>query len=105
MHCLKYKDAKGKTQRLHIVETIAGKWKLVGIHLKFPAWSLDNIELTCHHDVEACATKLLTRWLKGHAQEDSQAPITWKTFLEALRDAGLGQLADNLTDLLTSHED
>ena len=45
---------------------------------------------------------MLNLWLEGHVQDVSQAPVTWKTFLEALKDAQLGQLADNLTDLLTS---
>ena len=49
--------------------------------------------------------RLLTLWLEGHVQDVSQAPITWETLLEALRDARLGQLADDLTDLLTSRDD
>ena len=47
---------------------------------------------------------MLTLWLEGHVQDVSQAPVTWKTFLEALKDARFGQLANNLTELLTSHD-
>ena len=103
--CFKYKDEQGKTQRIYIIDEMAAKWKRVGISLKFSTGSLNNIESTCHHDVEACVNRLLTMWLEGHVQDVSQAPITWETLLEALRDSRLGQLADSLTDLLTSRED
>ena len=103
--CFKYKDEQGKTQRIYIIDEMAAKWKRVGISLKFSTSSLNNIESTCHHDVEACVNRLLTMWLEGHVQDVSQAPITWETLLEALRDTRLGQLADNLTYLLTSHDD
>ena len=76
---------------------MAAKWKRVGT-------SLDNIESTCHHNVETCVNRLLTLWL-GHVQDVNQVPITWVTLLEALRDSRLGQLADTLTDLLTSRDD
>ena len=87
------------------MDEIAAKWKRFGLCLKFSTSSLNNIESTCHHDVEACVNRLLTLWLEGHVQDVSQAPITWETLLEALRDSRLGQLADKLTDLLTSHHD
>ena len=68
--------------------------------------SLDIIDADNHGKVEACTERMLSLWLEGHIQEDSQAPITWRTFLEALRDANLVQLADKLTHLLpTIHND
>ena len=101
--CLKYKDEQGRTQI--IMDEIAARWKRIGISLNFSPSSLNNIELTCHHDVEGCVNRLLAMWLDGHVQDVSQAPITWETLLQALREARLGQLADVVTDLLTSHED
>ena len=103
--CFKYKDEKGRTQRIYIIDEIAAKWRRFGVCLKFSTNILDNIESTCRGDVEACVNRLLTLWLEGHVQNVSQAPITWETLLEALRDGRLGQLADNLTDLITSHYD
>ena len=87
------------------MDEIAAKWKRFGLCLKFSPSSLNNIESTCRGDVEACVNRLLTLWLEGHVQDVSQAPITWETLLEALRDSRLVRLADDLTDLLTSHED
>ena len=89
---------------MFISEHIAAKWRQVGLSLHFTSDTLDNIESTCHNDVEKCCNRMLTLWLKGHVQDVSQAPVTWKTFLEALKDARFGQLAKNLTDLLTSHD-
>ena len=89
---------------MFISEHIAAKWRQVGLGLHFTSDTLDNIESTCHNDVEKCCSRMLTLWLKGHVQDVSQAPVTWKTFLEALKDARFGQLANNLTDLLTSHD-
>ena len=103
--CFKYKDEQERTQRIYIMDEITAKWKRFGICLKFSPSILDNIESTCRGDVEACVNRLLTMWLEGHVQDVSQAPITWETLLEALRDARLGKLADDLTDLLTSHDD
>ena len=89
---------------MFITEEIAAKWRRVGLSLHFTSGTLDNIESTCHGDVEKCCNRMLTLWLEGHVQDVSQAPVTWKTFLEALKDARFGQLANNLTDLLTSHD-
>ena len=104
LNCLKYTDTQRELQRVFITEEIAAKWRRVGLSLHFTSGTLDNIESTCHGDVEKCCNRMLTLWLEGHVQDVSQAPVTWKTFLEALKDARFGQLANNLTDLLTSHD-
>ena len=100
---MKYTDMQGETQRVFISTEIAARWMDVGISLHFTSATLNNIESTCRGDAERCCKKMLTLWLEGHVQDVSQAPVTWKTFLEALKDARFGQLAKNLTDLLTSH--
>ena len=85
------------------MDIIAAYWRRFGLWLKFSSISLDNIESACRGDhLEACGHRLLTLWVEGHVQDVSQAPITWETLLEALRDFQLGQLADKLTDLLTN---
>ena len=100
LYCFKYTDTRGGTQRIRIIERIAPRWRQLGACLKFSASSLDIIDADKRGQVEACTERMLSLWLEGHAQEDSQEPITWRTFLEALRDANLVQLADNLTHLL-----
>ena len=105
LNCFKYKNNQGRTQRVFIIDEIGTSWNRVGLSLNFTASSLDSIESTCRGDVVKCCNRLLTLWLEGHVQDVSQAPITWETLLEALRDSRLGQLADNLTDLLTSRDD
>ena len=106
LYCFKYTDTKGDTQIIRIIDKIAIKWRRLGACLKFSTDSLDIIDTDNCGKVEACTERMLSLWIEGHVQEDSQAPITWRTLLEALRDANLVQLADNLTHLLpTIHND
>ena len=100
LNCFKYKDTKGEIQRFYIMNKIAAQWRKIGIALKFETNCLDSIQSTCNHDVEQCCEKMLTQWLGGHVK---QLPITWRTLLEALRDARMNQVADELTDLLDKH--
>ena len=105
LYCFKYTDTRGGTQRIRIIEKIATRWRQLGASLKFSTSSLDIIDADNRGKVEACTERLLSLWLEGHVQEDSRAPITWRTFLEALRDANLVQLADKLTHLLPTIQD
>ena len=102
--CFKYTDEQGETQKVFIIEDLAAKWDRVGASLKFSTTMLNSIEAD-YDRVEACAKRMLTLWLQGKVKDVSQEPITWRTFLEALRGSRLGQLADNLTDLLTRQDD
>ena len=105
LYCFKYTDTRGGTQRIRIIDKIAPRWRRLGACLKFSTDSLDIIDADNHGKVEACTERMLSLWLEGHVLEDSRAPITWRTFLEALRDANLVQLADNLTHLLPTIHD
>ena len=106
LYCFKYTDTRGGTQRIRIIEKIAPRWRQLGACLKFSTSSLEIIDADKRGQVEACTERMLSLWLEGHVQEDSRAPITWRTFLEAMRDANLVQLADNLTHLLPiTHDD
>ena len=106
LYCFKYIGTRGGTQRIRIIEKIATRWRQLGASLKFSTSSLEIIDADNRGKIEACTERMLSLWLEGHVQEDSQAPITWRTFLEALRDANLVQLADNITHLLpTIHND
>ena len=102
LNCMKYTDMQGETQRGFISEQIAARWTDVGISLHFTSANLNNIESTCRGDVERCCKKMLTLWLEGHVQDVSQAPVTWKTLLEALKDARFGQLANMQPDRLAN---
>ena len=55
--------------------------------LKFTPADLDSINSSSQGDVESCCERMLSKWLAGHVVGSS---ITWKTLIEALRDARLG---------------
>lgn len=79
--------------------------KLDSLHLSTA--TLNNTYATYHNDVEMCCKKMLTHWLEeGHVEDDSQleAPVIWNTLLKALKDAKFGELVNNLTEFLTSHD-
>ena len=96
--CFKYKDENGEKKRIFIIDDIGAKWKRVGRMLKFTSADIDNINSSCQSDVESCCEKMLSQWLEGFVAGSSS--ITWKTLIEALRDARLGQLADDLEQIL-----
>ena len=102
--CFKYKDEQGVQQRIHIIDDMAPRWKEVGTMLKFSEPDIDNIESNCHGDAVKCCRKLLSLWLQGQNDSNDSCPKTWKTLLEVMQDARLGQLADKLkTHLLDVH--
>ena len=103
MICFKYPDKQGKKQRVHIVEKIAPQWKEVGILLNFSISIIDSIATSCHHKPVECSTELLTKWLQGYNTDSKDSsPKTWETLLEVMRDAHLGELANELESILTS---
>ena len=61
--------------------------------LKFTSADLDSINSSCQGELESCCERMLSKWLAGHVRGSS---ITWKTLIKALRDARLGQLANDL---------
>ena len=98
LNCFKYKDSQGVLRRIFVTDEIAAKWRRFGLALEFTTSDLNNIESKYGTDVEKCINELLTLWL-GHSS--CQQPITWKTLLEALKDARIEQLADKLTEIIT----
>ena len=69
--------------------------------LKFRESDIDNIDSTCHGVATKCCRRLLSQWLQEHNNSNDSRPKTWETLLEVMRDARLGELADNLETILT----
>ena len=83
----------------HIIDDIGQEWKTVGYILKFNKAELDNIE-SCHNGSERCS-EMLSKWLTGFVMCKNDKPITWKTLIEAFKDARLGELARELREILS----
>ena len=61
-----------------------------------------QIRTDCQHDTYQACQKTFTEWLGG--KEGLRTPIAWSTVIRALKEAGLGQLADDLKDILDLFE-
>ena len=70
---------------MRIIESIAAKWKVVGIHLDFdPTGSTIDL-IGADHPLNhvACCTEMMQKWLGGRGRQ----PANWATLVRVLRDA------------------
>ena len=79
---------------MRIIESIAAKWKVVGIHLDFDRTGnlLDVIGARHPLDPVACCTEMMMEWLGGRGRQ----PANWATLVRVLRDAEFSVLAGEL---------
>ena len=88
-------DGRGG-RKVRVLESIGSEWEEVAKALDMGQEDIDMIK-TRHsdHDEEACHEMLAT-WLEGNNGE-----VSWIALTQALIDAGLPELADNLKDVLS----
>lgn len=92
---MSYIDDKNEEHKLRIIETVAAKWKEIGIALKFKPFVLDNIEATERGVVEKCSLEMFTQWIRGGTKENGGA-VTWGALLESLKIAHYGALVEQI---------
>ena len=73
------------------MDQVKSHWRRLAIALKFPQHEISNI---ASQDDQVCY--LLSEWLRGANQEKDPRPVTWRTFITALRDANIQDVADVL---------
>ena len=100
LNCLKYEDENGRTQRIYIIDEIAKNWKQFGLILGFSFHRLSAYEMDCDGRSVECCNKMMAGWF-----DEREEPITWNTLVEALRNAHMDQLADQLIYVLLNSED
>ena len=89
-------EVNDKTVR--IFEKGAGKWDKIATRLHFEGAKIAQIRTDCQHDTYQACQKTFTEWLDG--KEGLRRPTAWSTIITALKEAGLGQLADDLEKIL-----
>ena len=94
--CLKYTNERGEEHKIHIINTVAVRWRTLGPLLNFELSDLDNIRRN-NTDVEDCCQELLSRWLRGAVG----GPVTWERLLEAMEDARCGEVAQQVKKVLS----
>ena len=83
---------------VRVLEGAASNWERVAIRLYFEGNMISQIWTENQNDQLHACPSAFTQWLDGN--DRLRVPRTWKTVIEALKEAGLGQLADDLTDVL-----
>ena len=83
-----------KEFRKHICKAAIGKWKAVCTYLDINKPTVQRFQEENPNDISEAFFGCLCHWLEGNA--DELISITWNTLLEALIDAELKQLAEEL---------
>ena len=88
-------------QTVKIVNTVASKWKEVGIDLDFDdaGQHLETIESTYDKEPVQCCQAMFRHWLKGNGEEQ-----TWLKLIEILQDCKLGALAESVEEILIANK-
>ena len=82
-----------------MIEKIGTDYHNFGIHLLHDpnGVRVQVIEHDCHGNCEEINTAIIVRWLKGG---EKGRPVTWKVLCEALKNAGLVTLAEEVSETL-----
>ena len=84
----------GKTVR--VISRTSAAWKRVATRLHFEGYEIKSIEKDKHFQTgDACST-MFSDWLEGKGRQ----PTTWETLIEALEEANLSELANDLKETL-----
>ena len=88
----------GNQRPVRVLEGSASKWDRVATRLYFDGNMISRIWIESQNDQLRACRNAFTQWLDGN--ERLCTPRTWKTVIEVLKEAGLGQLANDLTGAL-----
>jgi hypothetical protein len=89
--CLKINN-----QRINVIERVTSKWEFVADQLNIESHLIDSIKLESHSQVSSACRKMFIKWLEGIGRK----PITWKTLIHALDEAGLPTVALELNNII-----
>ena len=89
--CLKLNN-----QRIDVIEQIAFKWESVADQLDLKSHLIETIRMESHHQANSACRKMFMKWLEGVGRQ----PITWRTLIDALDEAGLPRVAHELNNII-----
>ena len=92
--CFKY---NGTQHKIHIIYTVASRWRRLGLLLNISNHHLNNIEHN-HGNVEDRCQTMLSDWLQRTVGDE---PVTWETLVAAIDDAQYEELAQQLKRALS----
>ena len=66
------------------VESLAGRWEGMCIHLGLPPSDIDTIAKKYHHDPDDCLMGVLIKWLKMSYDTQEHGQPTWQMLVAAV---------------------
>lgn len=86
----------GRQGTINIIERIGSDYPSLGTFLlgDRDGGKVRAIEVAQHHDPTVITPEILRRWLTGEGAN----PVSWNTLIEALRDARLNTLAQDIEE-------
>ena len=88
-------------RRIRVIEHVASKWESVAIQLHFEGHLIETIKIDSHSQVDSACRKMFIKWLEGIGRQ----PITWRTLINALDEAGLSNVARELENIINDTEE
>ena len=89
--CLKLNN-----QRIKVIERVGSNWEFLADQLGIESHIIDTIKMESHHQVNSACREMFAKWLKGFGCR----PITWRTVIDALDDAGLCAVVLELNNII-----
>ena len=84
---------------VRIINDGASKWRRIATRLYFEGGATNQISQNSHEDTNQACSTMFSKWLEG--ENELRTPRTWETVIKALKEAELGQLAEDLETVLT----
>ena len=82
---------------VNVIEEVSGRWQDLARCLEFKAREIQKIEKDYKYVDDACRA-ILDMWHQGYP--NTREPVTWKTLIHTLCDAGFEDVADRLLKIL-----
>ena len=79
-------------------EGTASKWDRIALRLYFDGNTISQLWTESQHNQLRACQNVFAEWLSG--KEGLRTPRTWSTVTQALQEANLGRLAEELKDIL-----
>ena len=89
---------RGNQKTVRVLEGSASKWDGIARRIYFSGNMISQIRTESQNDALRACQSVFTQWLEG--KEGLRMPRTWNTVIDVLKEAHLGQLADDLTEVL-----
>ena len=84
---------------MSILKEGASKWEDIATRLYFNGSTISQIRNDSQNNMQGACRSVFIKWIEG--ESGLRGPRTWDTVIKILREAGLGQLAEDLEIVLS----